>query len=106
MTSISRAPIPTTKIVSGFSRYKKQNAIYYGEQNILTFDTYLRDTYKKVGDEKVMLITKGVEYRPDLVAYDVYGIAEAWWKIMEVNNIFDVFNFKTGITIMLPHTII
>jgi len=105
MTLIKRAPIPSTRVVSGFSRYKKQTPIYYGEQNILTFDTYLREPYIKIGDEKVMLITKGVEYRPDLVAYDVYGIPEAWWKILEVNNIFDVFDFKVGRTIMLPHTI-
>lgn len=106
MTLISRAPIASTKIVSGFSRYKKQTPIYYGEQKILTFDTYIRVPYVRTGDEKVMLITKGVEYRPDLIAYDVYGVPEAWWKIMEVNNIFDIYDFKVGRTVFLPKNII
>lgn len=54
------------------------------------------------GREKIMVITKGVEYRPDLVSYDVYGFVDNWWHIMEVNKIYDIIDFKAGQTIMLP----
>jgi hypothetical protein len=103
-------PIVFTKIrpermVSGFSRYVNQNIIYYGEQKFLTFDIYIRKMYKPTGKEKIMVITKGVEYRPDLVSYDVYGIPDAWWRILQANGMKDVWEFKTGVTIRIPEMI-
>ena len=88
--------------VSGQSRYLNQNVIYYGEQKYITFDTYIRKPYQNDGNEKVMVITKGVEYRPDLVSFDVYGFPDAWWKILEANSMNDVFDFVAGKTIMIP----
>jgi hypothetical protein len=76
--------------------------IYYGESKIMTFDTYLRKTYFPKGNEKVMLITKGVEYRPDLVSQDIYGFPDNWWNILEANKMMDIFEFKAGRTILLP----
>jgi len=46
-----------------------------------------------------------MEYRPDLVSRDKYGIPDFWWKIMEVNNIKDIIDFKAGRTIVLPENI-
>lgn len=88
--------------VSAQSRYLNQNVIYYGETKFITFDTYIKKPYKTDGDEKVMMITKGVEYRPDLVSFDVYGFPDAWWRILEANSIKDVFDFIAGKTIIIP----
>lgn len=99
---IEPSNIRPQSIMAAGSRYMKQNVIYYGEQKFLTFDTYNRREYVPNGDEKVMIITKGIEYRPDLVSYDVYGFVDNWWKIMEANNIKDIFDFKAGRTIILP----
>lgn len=96
------AVIKAENICARNSRYLSQNVVFYGDQRYITFDTYLRREYKKTGKEKVMVITKGVEYRPDLVAFDVYGSQNLWWKIMEVNKIYDVIEFTAGKTIMLP----
>lgn len=93
-------------LMSGGSRYLNQTVIYYGEQRHLTFDTYIRENYKKDGNESVMLITKGTEYRPDLIAYDIYGFPNVWWKILEVNGMKDIWEFKAGKTIILPSQII
>lgn len=93
------------RVVSGFSRYVNQNIIYWGDKKLLTFDTYIRKKYVPTGKEKVMVITKGVEYRPDLVSYDVYGIPDAWWKILQANNMKDVWDFKAGVTILIPDLI-
>lgn len=103
---IEEASVARDRIISGLSRYRKQTPIYYGEQRILTFDTYLRAPYVVSGDEKSMVITKGVEYRPDLVSYDVYGSPDLWWKILEVNGMFDIMDFETGRTIILPEEFI
>lgn len=100
------AGIPSQTVVSGSSRYLKQNVVYYGDQRLLTFDTYIRQTYNRRGDEKVMLVTKGTEYRPDLVSQDVYGFPDNWWRILEANGMKDIFDFKAGVTIILPNQII
>lgn len=96
----------TERLTRGISRYRGQTPIYYGENRLLTFDIYKRKKYIVSGQERVMLINKGVEYRPDLVAYDIYGAAELWWKILEANNIKDIFDFKAGRTIILPDEVI
>jgi len=93
------------RMVSGFSRYVNQNVIYYGENKFITFDTYIRKPYKPTGKEKIMVITKGVEYRPDLVSYDVYGIPDVWWRILQTNGMKDIWEFKAGVTIRIPEMI-
>ena len=92
----------TTSVASSGSRYEKSRLIYYGEQRFLTYETYLRKKYNYNGTENVMVISKGVEYRPDLVSYEYYGYPDNWWRIMEVNGMKDIFEFKTGVTIFLP----
>jgi hypothetical protein len=103
---IKAANIPVSQVVSGLSRYRSQSVIYYGEKKLVTFDTYVRRTYKSSGKEKVMLISKGIEYRPDLVSYDVFKTTDAWWKILEANKMKDIWDFKAGTTIILPDSIL
>lgn len=103
---IQQATAPVRTIVTPSSRYLKQNLIYYGERRILTFDTYLRQKYVPNGKEKVTVISKGMEYRPDLASYYHYGFPDNWWRILEANNMKDVWEFKAGTTIMLPDQLI
>ena len=102
MIKISEAPIVAKSLVAAGSRYLNSTVFYYGDQNFVTFETYKRKAYNPTGLEQVMLISKGVEYRPDLVSYDVYGFSDAWWKILEANNMKDIYDFKAGLTIILP----
>ena len=90
------------QLFTPLSRYLSSSVILYGEKRKMTIETYKKVKFTAEGDEKTMLITKGVEYRPDLVAFDIYGIPDVWWQILEANNIFDVFDFKAGLTIILP----
>jgi len=99
---IENSDIRPQDIMSAGSRYIKQTVIYYGEQRYITFDLYLRPEYEVSGDEDVMVITKGFEYRPDLVSFDYYGHVDDWWRILEFNGMKDILEFKTGITISLP----
>lgn len=100
---IEYTDIRTDNVVDSNSRYANRKIIYYGDKRLLTFETYIRQPYKFNGKEKVMLINKGVEYRPDLVSYDVYGIPDFWWRILEANNMYDIWDFKVGTTIQLPN---
>lgn len=103
---IQNTNLETRTVFSAGSRYMKQNIIYYGDKKLITIDTYNRVEYTRTGDEKVMIITKGIEYRPDLVSYDVYGFVDNWWRILEANKMRDVWDFKAGKTIFLPNKII
>jgi len=102
MIKIEVSPILAKNIVATGSRYIDSKVLYYGDKNFVTFETYKRVPYVKIGDEKVMLITKGVEYRPDLVSFDYYGFSDVWWKILEANGMKDIYDFKAGVTIILP----
>lgn len=44
-------------------------------------------------------------YRPDLLAFDLYGNHKLWWVFMQrnVDVIFDpIYDFRPGVTIKLP----
>ena len=105
MINIQETEINAKKFVTSTSRYVGSKVYFYGDQNFITFETYKRKNYNRLGNEKVMLIGKGVEYRPDLVAYDFYGFVDAWWNILEANGMSDIFDFKAGKTIILPEVV-
>jgi len=45
----------------------------------------------------------GYHHRPDLIADLFYNSASAWWRVCEINNIFDVFEqLNSGDQIFLP----
>jgi hypothetical protein len=97
--------INANKFVTPTSRYIDSQVLYYSEQNYLTFETYKRQEYQESSDDRYMVITAGRQYRPDLVSNEVYGTVDYWWKIMEVNGIFDIYNFVAGLNIRLPKNI-
>ncbi len=68
----------------------------------MTFATYVRTVPVTSANDKFTVISPGYEFRPDLLSNDVYGIPDFWWKILEVNSIKDIFDFKAGITIRVP----
>lgn len=88
------------------SRYAKYNVIYYTENNLLTFPIYKKNTYIPQSTDKYAVVTPGSEYRPDLVSQSAYGTVDFWWKIMEANNLKDIFEFKAGLNIVIPQAIL
>lgn len=100
---IEKSKTLSRSLVSSLSRYVGSTVIHYGEQRFTTFALYNKGKgYVRNGSEKVMVVTKGVEYRPDLVAYEFYGSPDFWWVILESNKISDIWDFKAGKTIFLP----
>jgi len=100
---IQQTNIRTDQLVDQYSRYIPSKVIYWSERNLITFETYIRKPYVQTGQENVMVITKGVEHRPDLVSYDIYGVPDIWWKILEANKMKDIWEFKAGKTIIIPN---
>ena len=103
--NIQYTRIQARKFVPSGSRYYESDVIYYGEQKYITFPTYKKTDIKSSDQDKYTVINKSYEYRPDLVSADFYGTTIFWWKIMEANNIKDIYDFKSGISIYIPNSI-
>jgi len=59
----------------------------------------------KLKDDVFFTINKTYQYRPDLLAYDLYGNAELWWvfSVRNPNVLKDpIFDFDIGTGIYIP----
>lgn len=105
MTKITETNLSTRTFVTQSSRYINSEVIYYGDNNLITFKTYKGQNLKQNKNDKFYTVTPGMEYRPDLLSYKVYKTVDYWWKILEFNNIKDIYEFKSGLNIRLPSNI-
>ena len=101
---------PTTILSNSFvnfsSRYYESDVVYYTENKLITFPIYKKKPAVTSKQDKFATITPGTEYRPDLVSQQIYGSPDFWWKIMEVNGIKDIIDFKVGRTIRIPDAVL
>lgn len=102
---ITYTELSSSRFVTPTSRYSESQVIQYSEQNILTFETYKRKKYITSSKDRFTVITPGYQYRPDLMSNAIYGVSDFWWKLMEVNGIWDIYDFKVGINILIPENI-
>ena len=103
--SIEFSDTPPTLFVTPTSRYASSRVLKYSDQKITTFETYKRKGFSMSASDQLAVIPAGMEYRPDLMSMQRYGTTDFWWRIMEVNKMKDVMDFKTGRTIILPENI-
>lgn len=103
---ITQTSINAKTLVSGSSRYRNSSVIYYGSNNKLTFETYKRNAFVSSQDDRFAVIPPDQEFRPDITSNKVYGTPSFWWRIMEINGIFDIFDYKAGINVRLPTKIL
>lgn len=104
--NITETTISALSMVSASARYRNSEVIYYGNKNKMTFKTYKRPEYVPQDTDKFAVISPGNEFRPDIMSKIAYGTPSFWWKIMEVNNIFDIFDFKAGLNIRIPANVL
>lgn len=105
MNYFEKTDIEPTQFVTPTSRYADSTVVYYTERKLLTFNTYKKHELAPNENDKFMVVTKQFEYRPDLVSNAAYSTPDFWWKIMEANEIKDVFDFKAGLNIRIPYAV-
>lgn len=90
--------------VGSTSRYLKSPIINYviDDTKFLTFKTFKRPTRTATDQDKFYVITKGTEYRPDIVSKRAYGKEGYWWVIMMANEMKDITEFVAGKSIIIP----
>lgn len=99
---LERTTYSTQGFVTATSRYADSSVLYYGDLKRLTLSTYKRHSYVPNADDMYSVVSPGWEYRPDRASMDIYNTPDFWWKILEANNIQDVYDFKAGINIIIP----
>ena len=82
------------------SRYARLPIIKYDGK--LTYPVYKKGKTGLSAKGQHYEISKDVEYRPDLVSYMFYGAPDFWWRIMELNKMKDILEFRAGRNIILP----
>lgn len=97
--------ISPNKFVLPTSRYADSQVIRYSENKKITFEIYKKGSYPVNPNDRYMVISKGIEYRPDLLSKRLYGTTDFWWKILEANGIKDIYDFTAGKNIRLPANI-
>jgi hypothetical protein len=86
--------------VTASSRYVMSPVIYY--EGKLAYPIYKKKKVSFGPQDQHYEITKEVEYRPDIVSHRNYGTPDYWWKIMEMNGMKDILEFRAGRNIILP----
>ena len=94
--------INANKFTNVSSRYAQSPVVYYTEKKLLTYPLYRKTPVNSSKKDKFTIISKGQEYRPDLTSWEFYGEPDFWWKIMEANNIKDIFEYRSGLSIRIP----
>ena len=85
--------------------YSSYSPWYSTKQNKLYLETWEPRPVPADSDDYEYVIQPQYSYRPDLLAFDLYGSSKLWWVFMQRNAdiIFDpIYDFKAGTIIKLP----
>jgi hypothetical protein len=87
------------------TEYRKTSAYYSTNLYGKFLDVMTPRTITAYPDDAEMTISQAYEYRPDLLAYDLYGDANLWWIFAMRNpNVLKnpIADFFAGQLILLP----
>jgi|TARA_E500000081_G_C6101612_1_gene337921 alpha-L-fucosidase len=87
------------------AEYSNTSPYYATPQNKINLEQMVARTITAEADDQTYTIERTYAYRPDLLAYDLYGTPRLWWVFAQRNpdQIEDpIYDFKPGVTIQLP----
>lgn len=87
------------------SKYSNTSPYYATPHNQINLEMFVPRAITAEQDDRVYTIERTYAYRPDLLAYDLYGTPRLWWVFAQRNpdEIEDpIYDFKPGVTIQLP----
>lgn len=85
--------------------YNAVSAYYTTGYSQFFLDVMNNRPIPKESDDLQMLINQTYQYRPDLLAFDLYNSADLWWVFYQRNpNTLTAppLDFRAGVTIYLP----
>ena len=87
------------------ANYSNTSPNFSTPQTDETLDLFVPRSITAENDDQSYTIERTYAYRPDLLAYDLYGSPRLWWVFAQrnPNQIEDpIYDFKLGVTIQLP----
>lgn len=87
------------------TNYNSTSAYYTTDYSQFYLDVMTNRPIPKDADDLLWEITEVYQYRPDLLAYDLYQTSTLWWVFYQRNpNTLQAppLDFKAGTTIYLP----
>ena len=87
------------------AQYSRTSPYFNTKQNQINLEVLTPRTITAEEDDQIYTIERTYAYRPDLLAYDLYGSPRLWWVFAQRNpdQIEDcIYDFKPGVTIKLP----
>ena len=87
------------------AEYSNTSPYYATPQNAINLESMVARTITAEQDDRTYTIERTYAYRPDLLAYDLYGTPRLWWVFAQRNpdQIEDpIYDFRPGVTIQLP----
>jgi len=87
------------------SAYSRTSPYFNTPENEVNLEILQPRTITAENDDQTYTIERTYAYRPDLLAYDLYGSPRLWWVFAQRNpdQIEDpIYDFRPGVTIQLP----
>ena len=87
------------------AKYSATSPYFITTERAEYLDVLSPRTITAEGDDHSYTIERTYAYRPDLLAYDLYGSPRLWWVFAQrnPNELEDpIYDFKPGVTIQLP----
>lgn len=85
------------------SRYDNKAQMKLLNEDVIIRNLRMKDIYIPASStDSIHTIEAGEEYRPDVVAYNIYNNSLLGWVILAANNMKSIFEFKAGIMIRVP----
>jgi hypothetical protein len=87
------------------AKYSPTSPYFNTPQNNINLGIFVPRPITAELDDQSYTIERTYAYRPDLLAYDLYGSPRLWWVFAQRNpdQIEDsIYDFKPGVTIQLP----
>ena len=87
------------------AKYSQTSPYFSTPQNNEYLEVLRARSITAEDDDQSYTIERTYAYRPDLLAYDLYGTPRLWWVFAQRNpdQIEDpIYDFKPGVTIQLP----
>lgn len=85
------------------SRYDNKAQMKLLNEDVIIRNLRMKDIYIPASNtDSIHTIEAGEEYRPDVVAYNIYNNSLLGWVILAANNMKSIFEFKAGTMIRVP----
>ena len=98
--------VNTPRITVIRSRYDTKEQLLLNDGSLVIRNMRRNDLYPGRDATDTQHKVEGSEaYRPDIIAYNVYGDPRLAWVILSANDISDIFDLKAGMIINIPSSI-